>query len=156
MDNKLSVSLESPQSGWMSLRLGAGGQSFVAVMSHAPYDSVRELIEGLTALVAGGGEGFTVRWNAEPEEFDFAFEPAGAEVELRVARYVGRGRAADPPSVVFSHRGPRAAVCLPFWREFKRLRDRRETDVYEQNWRRAFPERELQEFTRALKAHRKE
>ena len=140
----------------MSLRLKAGDESFVAVMSHAPYDSVRELIEGLTALVAGDDRRFTVRWNAEPEEYDFEFEPAGAEVELRVTRYAGHRRAGDSASVVFSHRAPRAAVCLPFWREFKRLRDRRDTDVYEQNWRRAFPERELQEFTRALKAHRKD
>ncbi len=139
----------------MSLRLRAGAAEFVAVMSHAPYDSVRELIEGLTALVAGGA-GFNVKWNAEPEEYDFEFEPAGAEVELRVARYARRRRAEDAPAVVFTHRGPHAEICLPFWREFKRLRDRRETDVYEQNWRRAFPERELQEFTRALKAHRKE
>ena len=153
MNNNFSVSLESPQSGWMSLRLRAGAESFVAVMSHAPYDSLRELIEGLTALVAGG-RGFTVKWNAEPEEYDFEFEPAGAEVELRVARYAGRRRAGDLPSVVFAHRGPRAEVCQSFWREFKRLRDRRETDVYEQNWRRAFPERELRDFTQALKHSR--
>lgn len=128
----------------------------MAVMSHAPYDSVRALIEGLTALVAGGDERFIVKWNAEPEEYDFEFEPSGAEVGLRVVRYAGHRRAAGSRAIVFSHRGPRAEICLPFWREFKRLRDRRETDVYELNWRRAFPERELQEFTRALKAHRKD
>jgi len=150
VDNKFSVSLESPQSGWMSLRLRAGAESFVAVMSHAPYDSLRDLIEGLTALAAGGG-GFTVKWNAEPEEYDFEFEPAGTEVELRVARYAGH-RAGDSPSVVFAHRGPRAEVCQSFWHEFEWLRERRDTDVYEQNWRRAFPEREMQDFTRALKS----
>ena len=134
----------------MSLRLRAGAESFVAGVSHAPRDSVRELIEGLTALAAGG-DGFNVRWNAEPEVYDFEFEAAGTEAEVRVVRHAGRRR-----EVVFKHRGARAAVCRAFWREFKRLRDRRETDVYELNWRRAFPEQELQEFTHALKAHRKD
>lgn len=149
VENNFSVSFESPQSGWMSLRLKAGGAEFVAVVSHAPRDSLRELIEGLTALVAGGG-GFAVAWNAEPEQYVFEFEPAGEEAELRVVR---DAQAARP--VVFSHRGPRAAVCRAFWRELKRLRDRRETDLYEQNWRRPFPEREMQEFTHALKSSRR-
>lgn len=148
MEKNFSVSFESPQSGWMSLRLKAGAAEFVAVVSHAPYDSMSGLIEGLTALVAGGG-GFAVSWNTEPEEYVFEFEPAGAEVGLRVAR-----RAKSSAEVVFAHRGPRAELCRAFWRELKRLRDRRETDLYEQNWRRPFPEREMQEFTRALKAHR--
>ena len=155
MSKKFSVSLESPQSGWMSLRLKAGGESFVAVMSHAPYDSLGDLLAGLSALLTGGA-GFSVKWNAEPEQYDFEFEPAGAEVELRVVRYARRRSARDSRATVFTCRGSRAELCQPFWREFKRLRDRRETDVFEQNWRRAFPEQELQAFTQALKTHRRE
>ncbi len=154
VNKKFNVSFESPQSGWMSMRLRAGGESLVAVMSHAPYESLHDLIRGLTALLADGGAGFTVKWNAEPDEYDFEFETRGGEVELRIVHYTGHRRALDSRSVVLTFRGPRAEVCQPFWRELKRLRDRRETDVFEQNWRRAFPEEELQEFTQALKAHR--
>lgn len=153
MSRNFKVSLESPQSGWMSLRLAGADGSFVAVMSHAPYDSLGELIRGMTALL-NAGTGFSVKWNAEPEQFDFEFKPVGDEVELNVVRYVGRGRAADARARVFTFRGTRAEICRPFWREFKRLRDRRDTDVFEQNWRRAFPEAELDDFTQALKARR--
>ena len=50
MDETFRVSIESPQSGWMSLRLKSGERQFVAVMSHAPHDSLRELLAALAAL----------------------------------------------------------------------------------------------------------
>jgi hypothetical protein len=153
VNSDFSVSFESPQSGWMSMRLKAKGQSFVAVMSHAPFDSLRDLINGFTAMLLRG-DGFNVRWNAEPEQYEFGFEPKGNEVELTVIRY--SKRAWSERETLFSFRGVTAEVCQGFWREFKHLRDRRETDVFEKNWRRAFPEHELQEFTQALKAHRHE
>ncbi|MCA1593565.1 MAG: hypothetical protein LC754_13130 [Acidobacteria bacterium] len=88
MTQTLDVSMESPQSGWMSLRLRVGAQSFVAVMSHAPHDSLAELMQGLTALLSGETT-VTVKWNAEPEEYDFIFSARGERVELRVVHFPG-------------------------------------------------------------------
>lgn len=153
MSEKFSVSMESPQSGWMSLRLRAGGREFVAVVSHAPYDSLRELIEALVALL-GGAPAAAVRWNAEPEEYDFELKAEGGdEVSLRVVHYEGHRREPSRVSTVFACRAPRVEMCLPFWRELSEMSARSETDVFEQNWRRSFPLRELGRLTDAFEEH---
>lgn len=152
MSQKLRVSFESPQSGWMSLSLEAGGRKFVAAVAHAPYDSLRELIEGLTALLEGRASA-AVRWNREPEEFDLVLVDEGAEVALEVVRYPDHRRLSR--ETVFSARQRKPDLCRAFWRELRQLRMRKETDVFEQNWRRAFPEEELRRLTQALRAFRK-
>ena len=153
MSQKFSVSMESPQSGWMSLRLRSGGREFVAVVSHQPYDSLRELIEALVALL-GGALSARVRWNAEPDEYDFEFKAEGKdELSLLVVHYEGHRREPSGIRTVFNCRAPRAEICLPFWRELSEMRARSETDVFEQNWRRKFPRRELRRLTDAFKTH---
>jgi hypothetical protein len=154
MNEKLSVSMESPQSGWMSLRLRSGGRELVAVVSHAPYDSLRELIEGLTALLKGEAVAATVRWNAEPEEYDFELKSEGEDsLSLRVVRHADHRRTAAGTRTALACRGSRVEVCLPFWRELAEMSARSETDVFERNWRRAFPLRELRQLTEALRPH---
>ncbi|HEY9283190.1 MAG TPA: hypothetical protein VIP46_07030, partial [Pyrinomonadaceae bacterium] len=44
------VTFNSPQSGFMSLGLRAGGREFAAAVSCRPRDSLRELIAALTRL----------------------------------------------------------------------------------------------------------
>ncbi|MGB8507311.1 MAG: hypothetical protein WCD76_02810, partial [Pyrinomonadaceae bacterium] len=149
MNSKLSISFESPQSGWMSVRLRSGAESFVAVVSHAPADSLVELMRGLTALLSGE-KNITVRWNAEPEEFDFIFSVGGERVELKIVRFLDHRRATRTREVVFTFKGSLRDLCLPFWTELRGLRERSETDVFISNWRRAFPEQELRELTRAV------
>lgn len=152
MSEKLRVSFESPQSGWMSLRLEAGGRKFVTAVAHAPYDSLRELIEALTALLEGR-ERALVRWNCEPDEFDFEFAGRASEVSVEVTRYPDHRRRAS--AVVFRTRQQRADVCLAFWRELRQLHRRAGTDEFEQNWRRAFPEEELRRLTKTIRAYRR-
>ena len=153
MSEKFSVSMESPQSGWMSLRLRSGGREFVAVVAHAPYDSLRELIEALVALL-GGARAATVRWNAEPDEYDFELKAEGKdELGLRVVHYEGHRREPSRVSTVFACRAPRAEICSPFWRELSEMRARSETDVFEQNWRRKFPSSGLRRLTDAFEKH---
>lgn len=136
----------------MSLRLEAGGRKFVAAVSHAPYDSLRELIEGLSALLEGRPS-VVIRWNREPEEFDLVFEAEGDEVRLEIVRYPDHRRLSR--KAVFSARLSKLDLCRAFWRELRQLRMRKETDVFEQNWRRAFPEEELRRLTKALRDFRK-
>jgi hypothetical protein len=149
MSEQLEVSLESPQSGWMSVRLLAGGGQFLAAVGHAPYDSLRDLTETLSALAAGGAGGL-VRWNAEPVEYDFVFAAEGARAELRVIRYPDHRLEPASARAAFTHAGDRRDLCLAFWRELRSLRERAEADVFPQNWRRAFPEQEFQKLSAAL------
>lgn len=166
MKQTFSVSIESPQSGFMSMRLRAGAprssseqtetppppQQLVLGVAHAPYDSLHDLIEGLTAL-AGEGRAFEVRWNCEPEEYDLHVTPAeNEEVELRVTRYPDHRRRQAMRETVFSHRAPKMEICLAFWRELRELHRRSDEDVFDKNWRRPFPQQEMQEFTRVLRS----
>jgi len=147
MPEPLSVSFESPQSGWMSLRLRAGGREFVTVVAHRPYDSLRDLLAALASLLEGGG-GRAVRWNAEPEEFDFVLSVEGERAGLSVVRRAGRGGGAGEE--VFGYRGPVRDLCAPFCEELRTLRERGETDEFERNWRRPFPADELNLLCAAL------
>lgn len=153
MSEKFSVSMESPQSGWMSLRLRSGAREFVAVVSHQPYDSLRELTEALVSLL-GGARAATVRWNAEPDEYDFELKAEGEDVwSLRVVHHQDHRRQPSRARAAFACRATRAEICLPFWRELTEMRARSETDVFEQNWRRKFPLKELRRLTAAFQKH---
>lgn len=151
MSQKLRVSMESPQSGWMSLSLKAGDEALLMVASHAPDDSLRDLVVALSALLSGSRD-MTVRWNCEPEALDFRLKAHGSSVELRVVRYPDHHRRQEEGRVVLSLRGSKMETCLPFWRALRDLGRRVSTDVFESNWRRTFPQRELQQLTRLIRS----
>ncbi len=136
----------------MSLRLETKNQRFVSSVSHAPYDSLRELIEALIALTEGR-DATTVHWNSEPEEFDFVFDKDGEDISFKVVRYADHRRAS--PSIVLNARLSRAEGCVAFWRELRQLRRRAQTDGFEANWRRAFPHTELERLTKKLRVIRR-
>ena len=146
MNQTLSVSLESPQHGFMSLRINGDRESFVTVVSHEPYDSLRDLIEAL-ALVLESDREVTVKWNAEPDEYDFRLEARGDELCLAVIHYPDHRRLPDTSSTVFSFCGPRRDACVAFWVELRDLQGRTAQDEFDRQWRREFPEREMQRLT---------
>jgi hypothetical protein len=150
----LNVSLESPQSGWMSLRLRAGEQSLVMGVSCAPEDSLLNLIKGLTAVLEESRH-VRVRWNCEPEQFDFDIAAEGEMTQLIVTRYPDQRREVQAGQFVFSLHTSKPDLCLPFWKELRGLERRAETDVFAQNWRRPFPRREMQELTKLVRKLRR-
>ncbi|HJU53775.1 MAG TPA: hypothetical protein VJ715_04350 [Pyrinomonadaceae bacterium] len=149
MAQTLNVSLESPQHGFMSLRLKTAGQSFVTVVAHEPYDSLRDLIAALSAVIDGDGAP-TVKWNSEPDEYEFRFQASGDRVLLEVIHYPDHRKLAETAATVFSFEGPKADACLSFLEELRDLRSRAGRDEFDRQWRRAFPERELQELTKRM------
>ena len=155
MNQKLRVSLESPQHGFMSLRLSSGKESFVAVVSHVPYDSLRDLIEALCNVMASDGE-VIVKWNSEPEEYDFKLAARDDSIKLDIVRYPDHRRLTAASSNVFSFRGSRLDACLPFWKELRGLHRRIAQDEFDRQWRREFPESEMQELTKQIRALKRE
>lgn len=152
MAEKFRVVFNSPQSGFMSLGLRFGQQEFTTAVACGPYASLEELIAGLTALARDEAGAAVVRWNCEPDELDFSFESAGDELRLEVFYYATHARDAESRQKVFAATGARAEVCGEFLHALEELRRDREVDVFESNWRRAFPERELAELSRAVAA----
>ncbi|MBV9210775.1 MAG: hypothetical protein JOZ52_09115 [Acidobacteria bacterium] len=141
----LRVSFNSPQSGFMSIGLKTDEQSFVTAVSHEPRDSVRDLIKALLALL-DGEERALVKWNQEPEEYDFELARSGAEAQLKIIRYPDHHRTEGAGEKVFAHTDSLENVCLSFREALDRLHQDRSTDEYTKNWRREFPEAEFQQL----------
>ena len=139
----------------MSLSLKAGRSRLAVAASYRHYNSLHDLIEALTVLLGEGAQGATVRWNCEPEEYDFSFTAEGDALQLDVVRYPDHLRRAAASHTVFSFRAPALDICVAFWRELRGLRRRIIVDEFERNWRREFPHAELCEFTRLLRSRRR-
>ncbi len=139
----------------MSLRLSSGKESFVAVVSHAPYDSLRDLIEALSGALAGDGEAI-VKWNGEPEEYDFRLAANGDSIQLDIIHYPDHRRLSAASSTVFSFRALKLEACLPFWKELRGLHRRIAQDEFDRQWRREFPESEMQELTKRIRSFKRE
>ena len=145
------VTFNSPQSGYMSLGLRGDGREFATAVSCRPRDSLRDLISALTRLARGDTSAVVVRWNCEPDELDFRFESDGGRLALAVVHYATHKREEPTSATVFSFGGARAEVLAAFRAALEELRADAEVDVFESNWRRKFPERQLREFVRAEK-----
>lgn len=156
MNRKLRVSFNSPQSGWMSIGLKAGEESFVTAVSHAPYDSLGDLIKALAALI-GGAKSLTVKWNCEPEELDFRLKRNKTGVRLDIARFPDHRRLKARREIVFSHEAADApGLCQPFWKALRELHRDIFVDEFDKNWRRPFPEEEMQNLTKLLREAKRE
>ena len=155
--NKLfRVSFNSPQSGFMSLSLNAAEQSFVAAVSHAPYDSLRDLVEALGALLYGS-KNVQVKWNCEPDVLDFEMSVVARDrVAFMVRHYPDHQRLVQTGRIMFSLRASRLELCLAFWRALRDLRRHIATDEFDRNWRRPFPERGMRQLTEALRSFKRE
>ena len=148
----LRVTFNSPQSGYMSVGLRAGEREFATAVSCRPRDSLRELISTLTRLARGETASVVVRWNCEPDELDFRFEPDGDRLVLTIIHYATHRRDEPTSATVFSAEGARAEVLAAFRIALEDLRADAEVDVFESNWRRKFPEQQLNEFGGAVEA----
>jgi hypothetical protein len=156
MNKTFRVTFNSPQSGWMSLSLKAGEQSFVAAVSHAPDDSLRALMEALLALLDAGAQRITVKWNCEPDELDFEIRTKDERVEFKVLHFPDHRRLAGTSHVVFSLAVSKLEFCLAFWRALRALHRDIETDEFDKNWRRPFPHSEMRQLTEAFRAFKRQ
>ncbi len=153
MANKLEVSFNSPQCGWMSIGFDDGVSEFHTTTAHAPHEkALPELLEILTALLDENSaqDEFTLLWNRNPEEFDFHFLRSGETLALEIFQYPGETRRSEEREPVFAHEGNVKAICLAFAETFKQLYEDRQTDEFEFNWRQPFPFEEFQLFNEKL------
>ena len=149
MAGKLEVSFNSPQCGWMSIGFDDGVSEFHTTTAHAPHEfALPELMKILTSL-ADANESqseYLLKWNRDPEEFDFRFVRNGSNLTIEIYQYPTDERDAAERELVFSHSGPLADVIGSFAATFDQLYEDRDTDEFEFNWRQPFPHREFEEF----------
>jgi hypothetical protein len=150
MSNKLEVSFNSPQCGWMSIGFDDGKSEFHTTTAHAPHENaLPELLRILTDLLNADSaqNEYLLHWNRNPEEFDFEFVKNGEDVSLTIYQYpTEKARFGNERELVFSHAGNVQDVCRSFGETFNQLYADRETDEFEFNWRQPFPYREYEKF----------
>ena len=148
MSGKLEVSFNSPQCGWMSIGFKDGEAEFHTTTAHAPHTALPELMRILTSLIDPNTteNEYLLKWNRDPEEFDFRFLRNGEKLTLEIYQYPTEDRDSGERELVFSHEGTVGVVCNAFAKTFEQLYADRETDEFEFNWRQPFPYREYDEF----------
>ena len=159
MTNKLEVSFNSPQCGWMSIGFDDGAREFHTTTAHAPHErALAELLQILTNLLdENSTESESVlHWNRNPEEFDFVFTRDGENVLLEIYQYPGETREEAEREMVFAHKGNVKDVCRAFAETFNQLYEDRKTDEFEFNWRQPFPYQEYEEFKNKCQTDKRE
>jgi hypothetical protein len=149
MAQDLEVSFNSPQCGWMSIGFSDGAGEFHTTTSHAPYAAaLPELMQILTLLNDPDtpGNEYLLRWNRDPEEFDFRFVREGSRLLIEIFQYPNDEREESERVKVFQHLGSIADVTNAFAATFEQLYKDRNTDEFEFHWRQAFPLREYEAF----------
>lgn len=153
MADKLEVSFNSPQCGWMSIGFDDGAREFHTTTAHAPHEkALPELLGILSSLLADAGDAeHLLRWNRDPEEFDFHFVKTGDELMIEIYQYPTEERDEAEKELVFTHHGGVRDVCASFYETFAQLYADRETDEFQFNWRQPFPFEEFEKFSALVK-----
>jgi hypothetical protein len=149
MSNKLEVSFNSPQCGFMSIGFSGGGCEFHTTTAHAPHErALPELLEILSALMDENSQEneYVLHWNREPEEFDFRFVREDENLTLEIYQYPSEARETKNRELVFAHAGNVRDVCAAFGETFRQLYEDRDTDEFEFNWRQPFPHEAFEDF----------
>lgn len=153
MKRELEVSFNSPQCGWMSIGFDDGVNEFHTTTAHAPHAAaLSELMTILAKLAdpASSGNEYLLKWNRDPEEFDFRFVRDGESLTIEIYQYPTDERESSEKEFVFSHTGDVRSICAAFAETFEQLYQDRETDEFEFNWRQPFPLAEYRQFEAAI------
>ncbi len=144
MQGKLEVSFNSPQCGWMSIGFDDGVNEYHTTTAHAPHENaLAELLETLVNLLENEDFSHTLKWNRNPEEYDFIFQRNGDETSIEIIEYPTEERDSGKSEKVFSHKGHIRQIAEAFRETFEQLYEERNIDEFEDNWHQKFP---LEEF----------
>ncbi|MGB7069668.1 MAG: hypothetical protein WBD22_09260 [Pyrinomonadaceae bacterium] len=153
MKGKFEVSFNSPQCGWMSIGFDNGIQEFHTTTAHVPHEAaLSNLLSILSSLMdtSSTENEYLLKWNRDPEEFDFHFVRSGGDLLIEIFQYPTEERDARERELVFTHTGPLFDVCRSFAETFEQLHEDRDTDEFESNWRQPFPSSEFEIFRNRL------
>jgi len=148
--SQLEISFNSPQCGWMSIGFRDSEKEFHTTTACTPYKTALvDLLKILTDILEGKGGRFLLRWNRNPEEFDFEFTVTD-DVLMEIYQYPTSDRERGKRELVYHFRGDRMDLCKAFYRTFEQLYKDKDTDEFEFNWRQPFPIVEFERFRQIL------
>jgi hypothetical protein len=150
---RLKIDLGQPRHGSLDVELSAGDRTYKFFPSYTPYDSIGELARAL--LVVLNGDKAIARWNDEPDEHEFIFEPQENQIMFQVNfipdPVVTRRGLKREPEQVFIFTSSAYEVIRPFWKALRDLQSRQSREEFKERWRGEFPERDVMELTERLK-----
>jgi hypothetical protein len=150
MKQKLKVSFDDPEHGWVGLTISLADESLTIIASYTPSDSFLDLTNALYSLLCYRVGGI-VTWHEEPAETEFRFSISGEDVKLEVYRYSDHrrdyGRGERELAITASY----AEICLPFWRALRNLQGRFSSHELDARWHRPFPWKDIDILTTTIK-----
>src|SRR5688500_7101009 len=107
MENKLEVSFNSPQCGWMSIGFDDGKSEFHTTTAYTPHSqALPEILRSLSSLIdARDHEMFEIEWSRNPEAYSLFFRRTEEVVFFQVVEYPTFNRLKEEGEIVFSHHG---------------------------------------------------
>lgn len=153
MPDKFFVSFNSPQCGWMSIGFEGGGHEFHTTTASAPHAmALPELLTILAALLDPNSvqTEFLLKWNRDPEEFDFEFRRMDETLNLKIFQYPTEERDTKERELVFEYAGDTREICVAFYQTFAHMEKEILVDEFETNWHQPFPEKEFRNFESKL------
>lgn len=149
-NQKLKVSFDDPEHGWVCLKIDYGDKSASSIASYTPGDSFLDLTNALDSLFHYGGEAMVV-WYEGPGETELRFFCTKDMVRLEVWFFLDHRRDYGRGEKEFEISGSYEEICLPFWRALRSLQGRFSNEELEARWHRSFPWKEIDLLTRAIK-----
>src|SRR6266511_221684 len=150
MKQKLTVSFDNPEHGWVGLTISQGEESLKIIASYTPSDSFLDLTNALYNLLyyrVGGA----VTWHEEPAETELRFSISQEDVELEVYSFSDHRRDYGRGERELAITGSYEEICVPFWRALRSLQGRFSAEELDARWHRPFPWKEIEILTAAIK-----
>jgi hypothetical protein len=147
------VRFEHPAVGSLPITLTANDDTFSFIASHTPYDSLSDLITALTTIVLTNTVDISVRCNTEPIEYEFRFATDASDIILTVIQWSDSTRPRENRQSVFTVRGSRMEIVLPFWRALRQLESQATTRW---EWQHPFPAHDMRKLAKHIQGGKHE
>ena len=137
--SELEVSFNSPQCGWMSVGFEYDGGDFHTTTAAKPHQTaLSDVLSAVKGLISEE-EGFnkTLKWNRNPEEYDFEFSLNDGKASISVTEFPTGVR--EDGEKVFDYKGDPIQIAKAFEFTFQQMFEERHIDEFEENWHQEFP-----------------
>ena len=149
MSQKLKVSFDDPEHGWVGLSLNYAQEAITIIASCILSDSFLDLTNVLHSLLFYQGE-TTVVWHEEPAETELRFSNLEGLVRLEVYFFPDHRRNDKREEKGLAISGSYEEICIPFWRALRSLQGRFSAEELDARWQRPFPWKEIDVLTSAI------
>ena len=145
--NKLSISFDNPEHGWISLAVHHKQTEFDMNLSYVSINSFEELIKALGKVWIESYCSVVVKWLAEPDIYELRFSRKDNDVLFEIYWQNGSQKLCR---LKFNYAGNKESICLPFWRALRSLEGRFSPDELTERWHCKWPSDSLRKLTEII------